>query len=382
MKTTIFPVFLLSIFSLSLFADTPKIPPALRDQYLERSQVWKPTPVPINKMRTLEGPKSRVAAPPRATVTCTYVEPKEPPGGTTPKFKCTLRSGDVIRVKYDTPEVYAEIAGTRFLWALGFYADNDYLVKIRCLKCPEKDPWKPEKNEARITRMIPDVMIEENFPGDIIEQSPDQGWNWSELSKVKSELGGATPVQIDAFKLMAVLIQHSDNKAVNQRLACYKSDMVINKGVAECHRPVLMIADLGATFGTTIGFITAGAKMDFENWKKTDIWNSAKEHDFMVQHNQQICIGNLANTHRAGEEGLFDPPISEEGRKFLADLLNQLTVKQIRDVFTAAGVNRMGQTIEENGVRRKVTVQDWTDAFVKKRQQINERKCPSPTNPQ
>jgi hypothetical protein len=310
------------------------------------------------------------------------VEPKEPPGGTTPKFKCKLRSGDVVRVKYDTPEVFAEIAGSRLLWALGFYADKDYLVKIRCLKCPEKNPFKPEPHEARITRLIPDAMIEENFQGDIIEQSEDQGWNWSELSKLKPELGAATPVQIDAFKLLAVFMQHTDNKAVNQRLGCYQSDITIKNGVAECHRPVLMIADLGATYGTTIGFITAGAKMDFENWKKTDIWNSAKEHDFEVQHKQQICIGNLTNTHLAGEEGLFDPQISEEGRKYLADLLNQLNVKQIKDLFTAAGVEHMNQTIEEGGVHKKVTVQDWTDAFIKKRQQINDRKCPTaPTQP-
>lgn len=133
-KSFLFGILLIS--SSALFSDTPKIPPTLRYQYLERAQIW--TPVPVSKMRILAGPKSRIAAPPGATVTCTYVEPKEPPGGTTPKFKCKLRSGDVVRVKYDTPEVFAEIAGSRLLWALGFYADKDYLVKIRCLKCPEK----------------------------------------------------------------------------------------------------------------------------------------------------------------------------------------------------------------------------------------------------
>jgi len=65
-------------------------------------------------------------------------------------------SGAVVRVKYgkDTHEVYSEVAATRLLWALGFYADEMYPVRLKCLQCPEKDPTRPKKDEPRIDLII------------------------------------------------------------------------------------------------------------------------------------------------------------------------------------------------------------------------------------
>ena len=52
-------------------------------------------------------------------------------GGTTPKFDCELAGNGVIRVKYGrgNPELHAEIAATRLLSALGFGADQMYVVE-------------------------------------------------------------------------------------------------------------------------------------------------------------------------------------------------------------------------------------------------------------
>src|SRR6476661_3654972 len=54
--------------------------------------------------------------------------PKEP--GATPKFACRLPDGDEVKVKYgrENGEVYAEVAASRLLWALGFGADRVYPV--------------------------------------------------------------------------------------------------------------------------------------------------------------------------------------------------------------------------------------------------------------
>jgi hypothetical protein len=358
-------------------ADNAPITGDIRNSLLERGQIWRPVNIP--KMNILSGPKNPLARTPGSLVTCRYIEPKEPPAGTVPKFKCTvLKSGEEIRVKYgdNTREVFAEVAASRLLWALGFYTDEDYYVRIKCLGCPEKNPFRPEKDERRITRIFDSAMLERTFPGVIVEASEDQGWSWNELDKVDEKKGGATRAQKDAFRLLAVFIQHSDNKAVNQRLVCYKQDLPDPKNAASCRRPILMIADLGATFGAGATKITDTAKMDFQNWKNKDVWNLTKEHDYLVQHGQQICIGNLPNTIKAAGEGLFDPEISEEGRKMLADLLNQLSLKQIRDVFRAAGVDKMDEYINDAGTKRKVTVEDWVAAFVKKRAQLDERRCP------
>ena len=349
-----------------------------RASLLERARIRRP--VNVSRMNILSGPKNPLTRAPGSLVTCRYIEPKEPAGGSVPKFKCTvLKSGEDIRVKYgeNTREVFAEVAASRLLWALGFYTDEDFYVRIKCLDCPETNPFRPEKDERRVTRIFNSAMLERTFPGMIIETSEDEGWSWNELDKIDEKKGGATRAEKDAFRLLAVFIQHSDNKAVNQRLACYKQDLPDPKNASSCRKPVLMIADLGASFGAGASKITDAAKMDFENWKNKDVWNLTKEHDYLVQNKRQICIGNLPNTMRAGEAGLFDPEISEEGRKMLSDLLNQLSLKQIREIFRTAGIEKMEEYIDDAGKKRKVTVEDWVAAFIKKRDQINERRCPT-----
>jgi hypothetical protein len=71
---------------------------------------------------------------------------------------------------------------------------------------------------------------------------------------------------------------------------------------------------------------------------------------------------------------LEDPLISEAGRRFLANLLIQLSDAQIRDLFTAARIHLRlrspGQV--DSGF---ATVDDWTAAFKQKRNQIVQRRC-------
>ncbi len=350
-----------------------------RRDYIHRAQVWRPTDIP--KMDVLQGPSTDISVPPGREVACRYVEwPKDyKPSGATPKFLCKLKSGAVVRVKFgkDTREVYSEVAATRLLWALGFYADEMYPVRLKCLGCPEKDPTQPKKNERRINRVIDPATIERKFPGAVIEESEDEGWKWSELSEVKEEEGGAPHAQIEALKLLAVFLQHSDNKPEQQRLACLPEDLQDSDGdgVATCGRPIMMIQDLGATFGKGNATSSDGAKMDYDGWKSADIWNHWKENEHLVQKQEKVCYGNLTNSKAAGPEGLSDPEILEDGRKFLADLLNQLTSKQINDLFLVARAEKLGATTYEKGSVMAVTASDWVAAFNKKRDEINQREC-------
>ena len=64
------------------------------------------------------------------------------PGGTAPKFDCTLETGERIRVKYGrSPEIPSEVASARLLNALGFGADEVMIVEqLQCYGCP-KEPF-------------------------------------------------------------------------------------------------------------------------------------------------------------------------------------------------------------------------------------------------
>ncbi|HTV00781.1 MAG TPA: hypothetical protein VMF13_09600, partial [Luteitalea sp.] len=107
---------------------------AMRRDAIARARVWTPTRVEALDIR--RGPGGRRAFRPEATVDCTFVPTDL--GGNTPKFICELPGGERVKVKYgrDNGEVFAEVAATRLLWALGFGADDVSPVKVRCKGCP------------------------------------------------------------------------------------------------------------------------------------------------------------------------------------------------------------------------------------------------------
>ena len=346
-----------------------------REGYIHRAQVWAPTDIP--SMNILAGPQNDVSVPLDSRFECEYIEPKEKLTGRWPKFLCKTKEGKVVRIKYgmENKEIYAESAGTRLFWALGFYADEVYPVEVKCNKCPE-NPFRPEEGKRGVF-IFKDAIMERNFPGDSIEEKEDQGWSWKELDEVKVSEGGAPRSHLDALKLLAVFVQHADAKADNQRLGCYKQDIGDPDGDGKgfCKKPVLMIQDLGATFGAGLDVLKI-SRMDLKAWKGKDVFDNALEARNREKGGNPVCFGNLTAGYKGGESGLTEPVITEEGRKFLAGLLSQLTDQQIRDIFVVAKVDQVDETIEEGGSTRKVTVEDWVEAFKKKRAEIQEKTCP------
>jgi hypothetical protein len=346
-----------------------------RENYIRLAKVWRQTDIP--RMNILAGPPSEIAVPFEAEVRCEYVEPHLKSRGYSPKFTCRLLpKNEKVRIKFGSHEANAEIAGTRLHWALGFYADHDYPVRLRCLKCPEKNPAWPSREEKRLDRLLEDTIMEENFTGKEIGVYPDQGWNWQEINLVDEKLGGASRAEVDALKLLAVFVQHMDSKHEQQRLACNPEDIDYWVKTSVCKKPYLMIQDLGETFGQSGKEITADSAMSLSGWNSQNIWNESKEKEF-ANKNQgaRVCIGNLTAAQFAEGDGLSDPIISEDGRELLANLLNQLSDAQIHDLFRAARAERTGEMIEVQGKKRAVTIEDWVNIFKKKREQINQRSC-------
>jgi hypothetical protein len=141
-----------------------------RLQMLRGAQVWTRTDVAAKNLR--DGPAGRDAFAPDHEVACRFI-PKTFDGAT-PKFECVLADGDQVKVKYgrDNGEVYAEVAASRLLWALGFGADAQYPVVVVCRGC-SRDPWHdPAPAQGTIT--FDPAIIEENFTGTPIESNADR----------------------------------------------------------------------------------------------------------------------------------------------------------------------------------------------------------------
>src|SRR5688572_27415406 len=189
-----------------------------RDAILRRAQVWRP--IETRSLNLAAGPMATSAERIGADLTCRFVFPDKPLNGNTPKFLCETRPDDVVKVKYGEKngEVYAEVAASRLFWALGFSADRMYPAHVVCERCPD-EPFAASKRDWHIGRpgkvgrhVFDAAAVERAFPGADIEVPEFEGWAWPELDKVDAERGGAPRAHVDALKLLAVFIQHSDSK--------------------------------------------------------------------------------------------------------------------------------------------------------------------------
>ena len=312
-----------------------------RTAFMRSAQVWSPTDISSLDLRA--GPLVDGAFEPNQLVDCEYVERKL--HGSTRKFACAITPHDVVKVRYGSHnrEVQASVIATRLLWALGFAADHVYPVQVRCSGC-SSDPWhRPER-----------ITGEHVFTPAVIERRPDgyemsaaggkAGWSWRELDLVDESMGGASVAQRDALKLLAVFMQHTDTKREQQRLLCLPGPLVDG----QCGRPFLMLHDVGLTFGHANTFNAAGSgSVNLDEWASTPIWKDA-----------DACVGRLSKSVTGTLE---NPQISEAGRKFLANLLAQLTDQQLYDLFEVSGVSR---------------IPEWVETFKSKRGEIDRARCP------
>ena len=343
---------------------------AERRSILAHARVWRPTDTA--SLNLLTGPRATDGFPFDARVTCDYHFPDKPLTGVTPKFECALQPGgkDIVKVKYGEKngEVFAEVASSRLFSALGFAADRMYPVSVECRGCPVdpfkegKDDWHLGRSVTGATRVFDLAVIERDFPGEKVEVPGYEGWAWPELELVDEESGGASRAHVDALKLLAVFVQHVDSKPEQQAIICSDQQPRRDReGNATCAAPVLVVKDLGSTFGGAR--IYAYQKMKLDSWREVEIWR-----------NPANCQGDLT---RSLVGNLEHPIISEAGRRFLATRLSMVSDRQLRDLFTAARVERRGDTTKDaDGSRRPVTVADWVDAFKEKRAQIVKHKCP------
>jgi len=381
-----------------------------RARMVARARVWdagefakirEKTPEVLTRGQPFEG-----APVSGAEIVCQFKEPVEPDelGGKTPKFLCdpvTPKPGDEARrpiakqlkLKYsgigrpttetdqaqlsrwrmedakENGEVFSEAIGTRLMWALGFYADGVYPVKVRCYGCPERPfeayarPGDKTAGGARADRDFFFSAAELKMDGKKIEEDglPDekQGFSFaSDLPRIREAEGGSPKEVLEGWKLFAAFTYHSDNKPANQRLVCPKG--AFDEVAGTCNEPPrAFIQDIGASFGSARPVLGIGSiykKAELGAWKDQGIWEAA---------GSGTCRANLKSTHE-----LESPEITEEGRTWLAEKLNALTDEQLTAIFAVSRVANRGEKIRDASGERFVTVQDWVSTFKAKREAL------------
>jgi hypothetical protein len=313
---------------------------------IARARVW--TATEISKADLRVGPGGPGAFALGATVSCDYKDEKL--AGRSPKFVCALAPDDEVKVKFGgtNGEVYAEVAASRLLWALGFGADRMYPVHVVCRGCPKEfGGIERTKNES----VIDPAVIERKMPG--TEYFEKQGWKWQELDVLGEDLATDARAERDALTLLCM-------------------DPGAKKNDDGCRRPFMMINDLGLTFGKSSRFNdNARSSMSLTDWVRTPVWKDENSEGRNGSEGAPRCVGNLPKSFTGT---LDDPVISEPGRRFLAGLLTQLSDAQLRDLFDVARVHLRTRT-PGDPLSGMATVAEWVDAFKMKRDQIVNRRC-------
>jgi hypothetical protein len=321
-----------------------------RQSVMERSRVWSPSDISSKNLKA--GPGGPGAFAFHETVACRYLDKEL--GGNSPKFACVIGEDDEVKVKFGgkNGEVYGEVLATRLLWALGFPADRMYPVNVICKGCPEE--FLGIERPGGESRFDPAV-IERQVDGD---EWGNDGWSWKTLDRLDDERA-APRAHRDALRLLAVFMQHSDSKPQQQRIVCQSKAKWPDPST--CANPFLMISDVGLTFGrATRSNTNETTGVNLDAWRRTPVWKD-----------EAGCVGNLPKSFTGT---LGEPVISEDGRRFLAGLLMQLSDRQLFDLFEAARVHlrlRSPGKVDSGFA----THAEWVDAFKAKRQQIVERRC-------
>jgi hypothetical protein len=333
-----------------------------REEVVSRARVFLPEIPPIATLDLSVVPGEAAPIDRDGNVSCRYV-PK-PTTGTTSKFDCQLENGEIIKVKYGrSRERQGEIAATRLLSALGFGADRvTFVNRVRCFGCPPS-PFKLRRLAEEFWaapllnlfvnygayRDFEAVSIERKHDGRAVEVETFEGWDWRELKLVDASKGGATQADLDALRLIAIFLAHWDNKSTNQRLVCL-GDTETTREEASCRSPLLMLQDLGSTFGPT--------KVNYEEWTARPIWED-----------ERTCLVTMQSMPY---QGILFPPtvISEAGRALVADRLSQLSPTQIHALFAAA---RFPDPV--TSVEPAADLTPWVRTFQAKVRQIADRRC-------
>jgi hypothetical protein len=320
---------------------TPGGADALRREALMRASVRLPD---------RPAPRSGPADP----LTCRYLA--EPPSGTSAKFNCVLDGGEIVKVKYGrNSEIHAETAATRLLALLGYAADEVRIVpRVRCYGCP-RFPFLTTQllTMARMPTLIGPhgydewytdfewPAVERRFDAPAIETPITEGWAWFELKSSQ-----APQPDLDALRLLAVFLAHWDNKSENQRLVCL--DDLPTQPDQPCTQPLLMLQDLGATFGPT--------KVNLAAWRDMPVWADP-----------QTCTVSMKPLPYRGAT-FPDARISEAGRAQLAHVLAGVSRDQIEAVFTEARFPEF-----QSGTADQRDLQAWISAFDHRVDQIVNR---------
>jgi len=288
---------------------------------------------------------------PRADATYRFV--KEDLGGTSTKFYVKDQDGVEWLVKVGE-EARAETAATRFVWAMGYFTDEDYFV-----------PELHVSGLSRLHRHSKSVHKDGTVTNARLKRSPkDQKkvatWAWAD-----NPFRGSR--ELNGLRVMMALINNWDLKTVNNKVYGSKhhskqeqetraakdgqeklgdgneparDDDTLVAGTVDSANVHYVVSDLGASFGRTGGFFSR-SKGKVQDYSKDKFIRAATPEtvDFVMRLKPGKIIRFLRPGYTRQRLAMADTVenIPRVDVKWIGTQLARLRPEQIRSAFEASG---------------------------------------------
>jgi hypothetical protein len=311
-KTRLYSTLLLMLMLLMLSASSTA---QKKDKVKEKENaanlpavIWR-DPGDVASLNLLYGAGGKAHAPdPNGT----YTFVKEDLKGSSPKFDVEDAQGVGWKVKLGA-EPQSETAATRFLWAAGYFVDEDYyLAEFKVTGMP-----KLHRGNKFISAdgTVHGARLERKSK----EEKKLDNWDWFANPFLdKREFNG--------LRIMMALVNNWDLKEINNSI--YE--------VGDERR--YAVTDLGATFGKTGNSFSRSRSVLKDYVDSKFIKKATPEYVDFVMHSRPIFLTVITPYyHTRARMEKITRHVPRADVKWLAQRLSQLSEEQIRDSFRAAG---------------------------------------------
>jgi hypothetical protein len=265
----------------------------------------------------------------------TFTFLREDFNGTNPKFDVRDESGTKWRVKIGI-EAKPETAASRLLWAVGYFANEDYfLPELRV------EDLKPLKRGRKM--VSPDGTVENvRLKRSLTDEKKIGNWHWR-----SNPFFGTR--EFNGLRVMMALMNSWDLKDENNSI--YEVT-----GSENNPRLLYMVSDLGGTFGTTgVSFPISDSKGNLPAYAKSKFIKkvSGEYVDFNVPTRPNFWrLVNVKQFIRRVRLEWIGRHVPRADARWMGQLLSQLSRDQVRQAFQAAGyspddANRFTDVVEE-----------------------------------
>lgn len=249
---------------------------------------------------------------------------------TSPKFEVVDAEGVQWKVKLG-PESQSETAATRFLWAAGYFTDEDYYMAdltVKGLPTLRRGQQLVSSggvvHGARLERKVAGVTKLEN-------------WDWFDNPFVGQR-------ELNGLRVMMSLVNNWDLKDVNNSI--YGVD-------GERH---YVVSDAGATFGNTGNALTRSKGVPREYETSAFIAKATPGFVDFVLHSRPFFMSAVQPSNYRERTRMEDVTrhIPRADAKWLGERLSKLSDDQVRDAFRAAGYGAGDVDILTRTIRARI----------------------------